>query len=479
MLLTITNTTPEASDLGYLLHKHPDKVQTFNLSFGAAHVFYPEAGSTRFTAALLLDVDPIGLVRNRRGPKGEGFSLDQYVNDRPYVASSFMSVALARVFNSALGGRCRDKPGLVDRPLRLEVRLACVPARRGGEDLLRRLFEPLGYRIEAARHGLDDTRPDWGESPYFDLKLSGEVTLRDALSHLYVLLPVLDNDKHYWVGRDELEKLLSKGERWLKGHPEKQLITNRYLRYTSRLTREALSRLVDEESDPDAEAEAHDKEEETVEERISLHEQRHAAVIAALKASGARRVLDLGCAQGALLRRLMQEKQFEAIVGLDVSLRSLDAAEDRLRLDRLPAAQRERITLMHGSLMYRDRRIQGYDAAAVVEVIEHLDPPRLAALERVVFEFARPGAVVLTTPNVEYNVRFETLPAGRYRHRDHRFEWTREQFKAWAGQVCERFGYGVRFLTVGPEDPEVGGPTQMAVFEVRPDADRPGVREAP
>ncbi|HEU0053278.1 MAG TPA: hypothetical protein VFQ39_08875, partial [Longimicrobium sp.] len=106
----------------------------------------------------------------------------------------------------------------------------------------------------------------------------------------------------------------------------------------------------------------------------------------------------------------------------------------------------------------------GFDAAAVVEVIEHLDAPRLAAFERVLFEFARPGTVVLTTPNAEYNVRWETLPAGRFRHRDHRFEWTREQFRAWAEPLAARTEYAVRFLPVGPEDPEVGAPTQMAVF---------------
>lgn len=465
MLLTITNNSPPAGDLGYLLHKHPGKVQTFELAFGAAHVFYPEVSPERCTAALLLDIDPVGLVRDRRGPAGEGFSLEQYVNDRPYVASSFLSVAIARVFGSALGGRCKDKPECVDRPLDLTLRLACVPARRGGEELLRQLFEPLGYQVAVTRHELDPQFPEWGESPYYDLTLVGRLPLRDALSHLYVLIPVLDNDKHYWVGDDEVDKLIKHGEGWLKAHPHKEVITGRYLRHWKKLTREALARLSDEDQpDPDAQQATHDREEEEVEKPISLNEQRHAAVVAAIKASGARRVLDLGCAQGTLLRRLMAEKQFEEIVGLDVSLRALETAEDRLRLDRLPELQRKRIKLLHGSLIYRDSRIAGYDAAALVEVIEHLDPPRLAALERTVFEFAQPGTVVVTTPNVEYNVRFPTLPAGEMRHRDHRFEWTRAQFQKWASRVAERFGYGVRFLQIGDEDAEVGSPTQMAVF---------------
>ncbi|HYR08140.1 MAG TPA: methyltransferase, partial [Longimicrobium sp.] len=180
--------------------------------------------------------------------------------------------------------------------------------------------------------------------------------------------------------------------------------------------------------------------------------------------SGARRVVDLGCGEGRLLRMLMDEPAFDEIVGMDVSHRALEIAADRLRLDRLPPRQRNRIRLMHGSLMYRDRRLEGYDAAAVVEVVEHMDPPRLAAFERVLWEHARPQTVVLTTPNAEYNVRWPSLPAGDFRHRDHRFEWTRAQLQAWAGGVAERFGYTVRYAPVGPEDAEVGSPTQMAIF---------------
>jgi len=178
----------------------------------------------------------------------------------------------------------------------------------------------------------------------------------------------------------------------------------------------------------------------------------------------AKSVLDLGCNTGRLLQRLMKERQFERIVGLDVSHRALDIAADRLRLDDLPDRQKARIALLHGSLTYRDKRLAGHDAAAVVEVIEHLDPPRLASFERVLLEFARPRTVLVTTPNVEYNVLFETLPAGQFRHRDHRFEWTRAQFEQWAGGVAQRFAYSVRFAPIGPVDPTHGAPTQMAVF---------------
>ena len=466
MLLTITTTHPPATDLGFLLHKNPARPQSFPLSFGQVHVFYPETSAERCTAALLLDVDPVGLVRNRRGPAGEGYALEQYVNDRPYVASSFLSVAIAQVFGSALAGRSKERPALAETPLPLEARLAVVPC-RGGEGFLRRLFEPLGYVVAARRHPLDEQFPDWGESAYFTVSLAANTRLRDLLTHLYVLIPVLDDDKHYWIGDEEVEKLLRHGEGWLAGHPEKAAITRRYLKHQPRLARAALARLAEEDQpDPDAVAAAHAGEEEKLEERVRLNDLRLAAVTAALRASGARRVLDLGCGEGRLLRELLKEEAFTELVGMDVSPRALEVARDRLHWDRLPPRHQQRLRLLQGSLMYRDRRLAGYDAAAVVEVIEHLDSPRLAAFERVLFDFARPATVVLTTPNAEYNVKFETLPAGKFRHRDHRFEWTRTEFQVWARRVGQQFGYAVEFLPVGPEDPLVGPPTQMGVFRL-------------
>ena len=461
MLLTITNTQTPATDLGYLLHKHPGRCHTAELTFGQAHVFYPEATPERCTAALLLEVDPVGLVRNRRGPSGEGRLLEQYVNDRPYVASSYMSVAIGDVFGTALAGRSKERPELAAAKLPLAVHIAVLPC-RGGADVLRRLFEPLGYMVKVERHPLDPNFPDWGESSYWAVDLKADICLRDLLAHLYVLIPVLDDDKHYWVGDDEVEKLLRRGGDWLAAHPERELIVNRYLKHQRRLTSQAFERLL-EEDQPGIET-VEEQEETAVEERLSLNDQRLGAVLAVLKNGEAKRILDLGCGEGRLLRLLLAEKSFDEIVGLDVSHRALSYAQDRLRLDSLPPKQKARIRLIQGSLMYRDKRLVGFDAAAVVEVIEHLDPPRLAAFERVLFECARPAMAVLTTPNVEYNVKFETLPAGKLRHKDHRFEWTRAEFTAWAQGIATRFGYAVRIAPVGPEDPVVGAPTQMGVF---------------
>lgn len=463
MLLTISTTHTPATDLGYLLAKNPARVQRFPLRFGAAHVFYPEASEERCTVALLLDIDPVALVRGRSAG-GEGL-LDQYVNDRPYVASSFLSVAIAEVFSTAMGGRSRERPELAAAPLPLEARLAALPA-RGGDALVRRLFEPLGYEVETNGYPLDPRFPAWGESSYLSLTLRGTTRLSDLLAHLYVLIPVLDATKHYYFGADEIDKLLRRGAGWLSAHPERELIASRYLK-RRRLVREALARLIMEEAGPEAEADIEvepelEMEPEPDAPRVSLHEQRLVAVVAALKQSGARRVLDLGCGEGRLIRLLLAEPQFTEILGMDVSSRALALAEERL--ERLPPLQRQRVRLIQGSLTYRDERLKGYDAAAVVEVIEHLDPARLTAFERVLFEVARPGTVALTTPNAEYNVRFEGLAPGSLRHADHRFEWSRDEFRAWSERVAARFGYQVRYAPIGPEDPDVGAPSQLAIF---------------
>jgi 3' terminal RNA ribose 2'-O-methyltransferase Hen1 len=468
VLLTITTTRAPATDLGFLLRKNPARVHEFELWFGRAYVFYPQISEEQCTAALLLEVDPVGLVRNRRGPAGEGRTLEQYVNDRPYVASSLMSVALADVFGSAIAGRSKDRPELVQTPLPLKANIEVVRCRSGGEDLLRRLFEPLGYHVAVQRYPLDENFPGWGDSAYYSLALTNAITLQQLLTHLYVLIPVLDGDKHYWIGDAEVAKLLRHGEGWLSTHPEKKIIARRYLKHRRNLFDEALAQLTqDSDADPDQKQQVHSDEEAEIEQTISLNEQRLGAVLSALKQSGAKRVVDLGCGEGRLIALLLKEKQFEEIVGMDVSHRALEIAHEKLHVDRLPPLQKQRLKLMQGSLMYRDKRFEGFDAAAVVEVIEHLDSARLAAFERVLFEFAKPRFIIVTTPNVEYNPKWETLPAGKYRHKDHRFEWTRVQFETWARNIGVRFGYDIRFLPVGPEDSTLGAPTQMALFEKR------------
>jgi 3' terminal RNA ribose 2'-O-methyltransferase Hen1 len=465
VLLTITLSTPPATDLGYLLHKHPDRVQAFDESVGQVHVFYPEASEDRCTAALLLEVDPVGLVRSRRTGSGEGFSLGQYVNDRPYAASSLLSVAIGRVFKTAMNGRCIARPELVRQPLDLQVRLPALPC-RGGAELAEQVFSPLGWDVQAKPVALDPKIGEWGDSRYLDLDLAGRVRLAEALNHLYVLLPVLDDAKHYWVSTDEVDKLMRAGGGWLASHPAQDLIVRRYLAHQRSLVSSAVDRLaeIEEAADDGVDAGADEEMAVPAAPAATLAEQRREAVLRVLRVRGASSVLDLGCGEGLLLRQLLDDPRFTQVVGVDVSDRALRTAERRLDVQRLPDRQRERLTLWQSALTYRDRRLCGFDAAVLMEVVEHVDPPRLAALEDAVFGTARPALVVVTTPNAEHNERFPWLPAGALRHPDHRFEWDRAHFREWAREVATRRDYDVWFLPVGEDDPEVGPPTQMAVF---------------
>lgn len=475
MLLTLTTTGKPATDLGYLLHKHPARLQSLPMPAGTAHIFYPEAAEDRCTAALLLDLDPVALVRGRQGAhgqaaQGEAFSLGQYVNDRPYAASSMLAMALKAAFRTAFTGRCDARPELAAASIPLEIRVPALRC-RGGAALAHRVFEPLGWRVEASTVPLDPSFPGWGESPYVDIRLAGETRLADALNQLYVLLPALDDAKHYWVTADEVDKLIRAGSGWLAGHPEQALISRRYLAHRSSLTRAALARLAEvDDADPEEIDNAVEPGPGTAaagaepDPAVPLSQQRRGAVLAVLRAAGARRVGDFGCGDGPLVHDLLADRAIEQVVAVDVSVRALQFAARRLRLDSMSKQQRQRLRLFQSALTYRDDRLAGLDAAVLMEVIEHIDPPRLAALERAVFGYAAPVTVVVTTPNAEHNVRFEGLPEGTMRHRDHRFEWTRAEFRDWAGRVAGSFGYHVRFLPVGPDDPEVGPPTQLAVF---------------
>jgi 3' terminal RNA ribose 2'-O-methyltransferase Hen1 len=461
MQLLISTTHQPATDLGYLLSKNPDRHQTFALAFGTAHVFYPEASGERCSVALVVDVDPVGLVRGRGDSDGP---LTQYVNDRPYTASSFLAVAIAQVFGSGMAGTSKGRPELATSSIPLEAEVPVVRCRAGAAKI-RACFEPLGYRVDVQPLALDETFADWGVSHYFRLRLHGTLRLADLLQHLYVLLPALDGDKHYYVGSDEVQKLLAKGGDWLAEHPQRDWILSNSLKRQRSLVREALGQLLTE---PEEDVETNEREkdvgEQQLERGLSLNERRMAAVEDVLLRSGAASVLDVGCGEGRLLGRLLEHRQFRTLLGIDVSAVSLERAAERLKFERLPSMERARIDLQQGSLTYRDARMAGFDAACAIEVVEHIDATRLTAFERTLFEYAKPALVVVTTPNVEYNVRFANLGPGTLRHRDHRFEWTRAQFQAWAGGVCERHGYRVEFLPIGDVDPELGAPTQMGVF---------------
>jgi 3' terminal RNA ribose 2'-O-methyltransferase Hen1 len=273
MYLSLATTHRPATDLGFLLHKHPGRVHETELGFGKAVLVFPEANDERCEAALLLDVDPIGLVRGKGRSDG---LLDQYVNDRPYAASSFLSVALGRTLRTAMNGGSRERPELAATEIPLEAVITPLPA-RGGERLVQALFEPLGWQV-----GVEPIELGEGRTPYVTLRLAGVAVLKSLLNHLYVLIPVLDDDKHYWVGEDEVAKLLRRGEGWLETHPSQDLIVRRYLIHRRGLARDALERLAPETREEAAEPEARPQREETLETPLRLNDERMGAVVEAL-----------------------------------------------------------------------------------------------------------------------------------------------------------------------------------------------------
>ncbi len=464
-MILISTTHRPATDLGYLLHKHPDRIHSSNLTFGAAHVVYQEVGEHKTSAALLVEIDPIRLVRGKGRDSG---TLDQYVNDRPYVASSFLSVALGQVFSTAMSGRSKDRQELAETPIPLEIRIPVLPCRKGAE-WIAALFEPLGWKVEAKVLPLDPQFEEWGDSRYYDATFTGTLLLKEALRHFYVLLPVLDLRKHYYMDPAEVDKLLAKGEGWLAAHPERDAIVKGSLGRKPSLMREAFEQLAASDEallaeagvGPVAEEEEQLEPTPAQERKVSLHQQRHERVVEMVRELKPKSVIDLGCGEGALLRRLMPIQGLQKITGMDVSYYDVEKAIRRLRLDDAGPALKERVQIFHGSLMYKDERLAGYDVATVIEVIEHLDPPRLAAFEKVVFGHARPQTVIITTPNREYNTLYDL---DDLRHNDHRFEWTRAEFAAWAEGVAERHGYKVTFEGLGAADETHGSPSQMGVF---------------
>lgn len=457
MLLTIQAQLNPGSDLGYLLHKHPERHFQETLSAGIAHLFYPEVQDQQATVALWLEVDPVGLVRRKAGQREQdAWNLEQYVNDRPFVASSLMSVAIARCLKSAMNGISQDRPELAQSDLPLKITISVVRL-KGGLMTAKNLFEPLGYELQFSETILDSQFPEWGRSPSGTLELKGCLKLSDALKHLYVLLPVLDRYKHYWIDQQEVEKLLRRGEGWLAQHPDYEWITRQYLQDRPSLTRQALMRLRPELETEDAE----DVQELELEKPLSLNQQRIQAVLDVLNQNQVQSVVDLGCGEGQVLKALLNQTRIQRIIGVDVSTLELEKAVRKLKYQRLPEAQRTRIELLHGSVLYRDQRYQDVEAALLIEVIEHLEPFQIERLTQTLFGSLHPPLLIVTTPNAEYNAVWELEGL---RHHDHRFEWDRKRFARWASKCARDFGYIVDLQPIGQEHPDYGSPTQMAIF---------------
>ncbi len=460
MFLALQAQISPGQDLGYLLHKHPDAHYQQESSLGLAHVFYPEVLADSATAVLMLEVDTIGSLRSKRK---QHLGMEQYINDRPYVAGSLLSVAIAQHLGSALNGHSRERPERVDEALPLTLTLAAV-ASRGGPEWFQTLFEPLGYQWQVERYaypGVQSTSDidKSPESPYYTLTLKHCLPLNQALSHLYVLLPVLDRHKHYFYGPDEVDKLLRHGQGWLEKHPAQEQIAQRYLAHRRSFATDALQQLMAEPTPaPD-----HSSRESQLEAPLTLNQLRIQAIVDFINSKNPHRVIDLGCGEGRILEAILKQTHTPQVIGVDVSPQELERAEKRLKLEWMTESQLERLKLYQSSALYRDQRLAGADCLLLIEVIEHLESYQLERLARVVFGESAAQNILITTPNRDYNSVFG-MAINQLRHPDHRFEWSQSEFKDWCQQQAERYGYTLQIDGIGPQDPESGHPTQSACF---------------
>lgn len=453
MLLTINYKGNNTQDIGFLFHKNPNRPQEFKLTYGKAYVFYPEVSNDSTTIALLLDINSLDLARGKE--EGETKGLFDYVNDRPFVSSSFMSSAIANVFGTAMSGRSKEKQELINENLNLTVKIHMLPC-KGDKEFINKIFEPLGYKVEIEKFLNDEKFPEWGESKYVNVILKNSIPLKDLLKHIYVLIPVFDRQKHYYMANDEVNKLLKHGEGWIKEHPYSEYIIRRYFENKKRYINKFKKLFKDEVEIQE--------DEEAIEEKPTLNKKRLDTVVETIKEYKGERILDLGCGEGRLIKLLLKDNEIEKITGVDVAISVLDKAKLRLKHEDLSEKLKDKLDLFQGSITYYDKRFLNHDIVCLIEVIEHLDLNRLESLEKVVFELTHPKTIIVTTPNFEYNVNYENIGENSLRHGDHRFEWTEKEFINWANLVCNKYGYKVEFKYIGDYDEKGKTPTQMGVF---------------
>ena len=452
VLLLLTTTRRPATDLGRLLALESGEVHEFAVPGGIATLHLPEVSAHRCTAAVFLEWHHRGsdLGDDQAGAGGRA-------PVPAHVTSDMLADAVSLVFRNALAGASGHRyPHLLRAALPLEIVIPQFPC-QAGVHLAERLFGPLGWRVLVDPVLLDARHPEWGDTGHSALTLRGTISLADAVTHLSVLLPVLVNgNKGRLAPEGRIGRLLRPYCDWLTRHPERQLIMGSYQK------RRGASLVRTTDASPKAVEMAHAVRPTVVREGLAV--ERLEAVLAALARTSAERVIDLGCGTGVLLARIAQDSRYTEVVGVDDAAQALELARRRLQLELLPERQRSRIKLLQLSILRRDNRLIGFDAAILMEVIEHFDPFRLPALVINIFGHARPGTVIVTTPNLEHTLRYPGPTRSGLRHDDHRFEWSRQEFAAWVADASQRYGYVGRIQGVGTCDPQVGHPTQLAVF---------------
>ncbi|HWO95040.1 MAG TPA: 3' terminal RNA ribose 2'-O-methyltransferase Hen1 [Bacillus sp. (in: firmicutes)] len=439
-----------AENLSRLLAKNPNNLYDREEKGNRTRLVFTSSNEREAEAVIFVTPDPVELVRNSPGI----FDITQYINDREFAVSSLFCSYIRTALGTALNGKPKEEfIEWVDHPFNMEVGFGPV-ASHLSDQTIRELFEPLGYLIEIERGEADYSFNLKQKSSARYLKLKGQITVQQALRHLFILIPVLDNYKHYFIDEKEIEKIQRYGEGWLDEHPLRSYIIEQSLRFKELINKVPISSSIVTENKVNDDVSAPPK--------IRLNEQRYQAIIDKVESLPLnQKVVDFGSGEGKLSVRLGMVPNVQEILAVEPSessqLRALERFEKAAGKDQFVCP-----TPIWGSLFYYDERLRGKDIIILCEVIEHIDEFRLPNIMKTIFGEYRPNALIVTTPNHEYNAVYDMDE--NMRHADHRFEWTRGEFKDWCETWIAKFPYSMQLQGIGQEHEEYGFPTQMCTF---------------
>lgn len=444
MQLTIRATGENVKAISHLLSKNPNNLYERNHKGHLVRLFYSEFTEERVEVTIFVTPDPIELMQ-----KGSNtYDITHYINDREFAVSSIFTSFIRSALGTALNGQPKEEYiKWVDYRFPFTFEFGPVASTLSDQHI-KDLFEPIGYEVAITRPEIHYAIDLKDKSSARFLALSGSQTLQDALRHLFVLIPVIDNYKHYFIDEKEIEKLERYGEGWLEGHPLRDMIYRQALRFKE------IYSLV-EGSNPDAAADQPAK-------KVRLNDLRYEKIVETAQSLDPKTIVDFGSGEGKLSVRLAFMDGVKEILAVEPSEAENLKAKRRFDKAKEVPGFVEPKTLW-GSLFYYDERLKGKDLIVLCEVIEHIDEQRLPkAMDLILHQYA-PKSFIITTPNREYNDVYDM--EDHFRHDDHRFEWTREEFQTWCKERNHQHLYELEFFGIGEEHPSQGFPTQMCVFK--------------
>lgn len=448
MQLTIQASGDNVKAISYLLSKNPSNLYERNHKGHLVRLFYSKFTETELEVTIFVTPDPIELIKNN----SNSYDITHYINDREFAVSSIFCSFIRSALGTALNGQPKEEHiKWVDHPFPFTFEFGPVVSTLTDEKLMN-LFEPIGYEVTINRPEIEYSIPIKTKSSARYISIKGMKTLQEGLRHLFVLIPVIDNYKHYFIDEKEIEKLERYGEGWLEQHPLRDLIYRQALRFKE------IYSLVENSS----------KDEKKIEpvKKVRLNELRYEKIVNTVSEMKPRSVVDFGSGEGKLSVQLGFVEGITEILAVEPSESASLKALERFN----KVKNKEKFVnpeLLWGSLFYYDERLKDKDVIILCEVIEHIDESRLPKAMDTLLHDYQPGALIITTPNRDYNELYDMEE--HLRHNDHRFEWTRAEFRQWCTERNHGNDYELLFDGIGEEHASQGFPTQMCVFKRKED----------